>query len=636
MALSGNYTTIVPGTKSQLAIKISWSATQSVTANTSTVKTTVQLIHKSYGRITGASTKAYTLNVNGNKHTGSASINGSANTTSTITTSTDTINHTSTGVGKLAITFSISMGIAWSGVTVPTCNVATKYFALTTIPRQSTMSSVASTSLGSPVTMTITAHSSSYTHVIDARFGSTIIQTWKDLKAGKQSLTFNSSATSAITAKMGTVTSVQIDWVMSTHSGTTQIGSMATAKSTVSLPSSELAPTVGTISVSEANSEATSRFTAGSYVQNVSQLRLSVSGSSATHGATIKSTTISFEGKTYSSGSTSDVISGSGNLKVTATVTDSRGQSASKSITVLVTAYQPPQVITAIATRSNSSGGFVTDGQYCSVVYSVASSDLPLINGKNTLTLNFSRQEAGATSFTQVRTILVPDVKGEGTAVLGDGYDGTKDYTIKLVATDAAGMSTTVMIGLDVAHVLMSWGKTQVGIGKVAENGTLDVLGDIYDAGSLHIEGGGSFGGGLEATALTLSGVGGSATLTPDQIIQLNNVGKLLWSGAWGMAGSTTCTPSKAITDCLNGWMIVWSYGSTNAGSNSDWQYQYIPKSAATDHNGAGVGFPLHTASGGHKTQKYLYVSKTTLKGKDTNMITGESADFVMREVREW
>ncbi|WP_461223854.1 DUF859 family phage minor structural protein [Lacticaseibacillus suihuaensis] len=485
MALSGNYTTIVPGTQSQVAIKISWTATQSVTANTSTVKTTVQLVHKTYGLITGASTKSYTLNVNGNKHTGSASINGSNNTTSTITTSTDTINHTSTGVGKLAITFSISMGIAWSGVTVPTCNVPTKYFALTTIPRQSTMSSVASTTLGSPVTMTITAHSSSYTHVIDARFGSTIIQTWKDLKAGKQSLTFNSSATSAITARMGTGTSVQIDWVMSTHSGTTQIGSMATAKSTVSLPSSELAPTVGTISASEANSDATSRFTAGSYVQNVSQLRLSVTGSSATHGATIKSTVISFEGKTYSSGATSDVISGSGNLKVTATVTDSRGQSASKSITVLVTAYQPPQVMTAVATRSNSSGGFVTDGQYCSVVYSVASSDLPLINGKNTLTLNFSKQEAGAASFTQVRTILVPDVKGEGTAVLGDGYDGTKDYNIKLVATDAAGMSTTVMIGLDVAHVLMSWGKTQVGIGKVAENGTLDVLGDTYIKGDL-------------------------------------------------------------------------------------------------------------------------------------------------------
>ncbi len=117
---------------------------------------------------------------------------------------------------------------------------------------------------------------------------------------------------------------------------------------------------------------------------------------------------------------------------------------------------------------------------------------------------------------------------------------------------------------------------------------------------------------------------------------QINNVGNLLWSGAWTMAGSTTCTPSKAITDCFNGWVVVWSYGKTNAGQNSDWQYQFIPKSAATSHNGAGVGFPLHTNSGGHKTQKYLYVTKTTLKGHDNNTKASDSADFVMREVREW
>lgn len=129
---------------------------------------------------------------------------------------------------------------------------------------------------------------------------------------------------------------------------------------------------------------------------------------------------------------------------------------------------------------------------------------------------------------------------------------------------------------------------------------------------------------------------GNSGSLTAEMLQQMDNVGALLWSGAWGMMATTTCTPSKAISKCMRGWAILWSYGTTNAARNTDYNITYVPKWFATGHSGAGWITVLHTNSGGHDTQKYVYITDTTIKGNGNNGKKGQNADFVMREVREW
>jgi hypothetical protein len=588
MALSGSYTYTVPNTRNYLALTVSWSATQSVPNNNSTVKTTITLNRKSYGAIYSSGSKAWTLTVNGSKTTGTASIAGGNNSNTTLATATTTVGHNADGTKTFGVTFSINFGgVSWgsTGATINNVSTGNHNFTLNTIPRASTFASITSVTLGQAVSVNIANHAN-FSHNVQALIGNTSLQGWTGLAGGANTLTFNSSAIASLTAALATATSVTVSWIMSTNSGSTQINPIAHGTSTVSLPAGELAPTAGTLSISEGNATAVKLFTAGKYVQGISQLKFTLSGSSAKHGATIKSSSISFEGASYASGTTSAKIQNSGNVVVTATVTDSRGQSANTSVTVAVTPYFTPSIMTAIAIRSNASGGFVSDGTYCTTSYSVTAATLPMLSGGNYPTISLDMQAQGASGWTQVKSIPYTAATATDTQVLGSGYDGTKAYNIRIIATDKVGGTNQVIITLDVAHVLMSWGKTQVGIGKVATQGTLDVLGDTYLEGGLHVSGAATLGATTMSSA-TVSGalsgdtlsVGGQA-LSPTIISQLNNVGKLLWSGVLYPQAGDTAVMSIPLSQTQNGWLIRWSYSNGSAIKNNYYNYTLLPKVA--------------------------------------------------------
>lgn len=580
MALSGSYTYAVPGMQSQVVIAMSWTATQNVAANTSTVTAHASLQHKGSGAIYASGAKPWTISINGTKTSGSASISGGANSTNTLGSATATVPHNANGTKSFTLSFAINFGgVHWgatgANVSAVGCSNA---FTLNTIPRESTFASISNITLGQTVSINIASHGN-FTHNIQALIGSTSIGGWTGLAGGVNTITFDDTATAAIANALGTETSLQLSWIMSTNSGTTQIGGIAHGTSTVSLPASELAPSVGTFTVSEGNAGVAESVKTGSYIQGVSQLKFNVSGSSATHGATISSTSITFEGQTYANGATSAPIVNSGTLSAVATVTDSRGQSASKTVSVNVVAYSQPQILTAIAMRTNSAGGFQSDGQYCTVSYSVLASDLPFTDGANTVKLSIDSQVAGAANWTQVKTISSTTFKAEGTVTLGSGYEGTQQYNIRLSVKDSAGGTNQVVITLDAAHVLMSWNKTQVGIGKVAQNGTLDVLGDQYLEGNMNVTGNTNLTGDLNitgnASAKTLT-VGG-VSVDPTIQSQLANSGKLVWSGALYPQAADSCHPSIPLSQTKLGWIIRWTYYLNGKPQNTNYCYTLIP-----------------------------------------------------------
>lgn len=109
-----------------------------------------------------------------------------------------------------------------------------------------------------------------------------------------------------------------------------------------------------------------------------------------------------------------------------------------------------------------------------------------------------------------------------------------------------------------------------------------------------------------------------------------------LWSGVYFMYGSQSLRPKKRLLDCANGWVFVWSDYDPAEGVTNDynWAYTFIPKKHAS-LNGTST---QHMFSGGSTfgvIHKELYISNTTVSGKDTND-DASNDDAVLRYVYEW
>lgn len=94
------------------------------------------------------------------------------------------------------------------------------------------------------------------------------------------------------------------------------------------------------------------------YLQGKSSIKLTINGASGVYGSTIKTYSISGGDYSYSGDKntyTTGVVDKSGDITFTATITDSRGRTASKMVKVTVTAYTLP-TLTFETYRCDSSG----------------------------------------------------------------------------------------------------------------------------------------------------------------------------------------------------------------------------------------------------------------------------------------
>ena len=110
----------------------------------------------------------------------------------------------------------------------------------------------------------------------------------------------------------------------------------------------------------------------------------------------------------------------------------------------------------------------------------------------------------------------------------------------------------------------------------------------------------------------------------------------VLANGAYWMQAGQVITPSKAISDCANGWILhftSYSSGMTGATKNGNNHFFYIPKEQV---NIADVGtmFPL-VVTDGTMTLKYLYLQNNKITGTSANESTN-SKKYVLQNVLEY
>ena len=245
----------------------------------------------------------------------------------------------------------------------------------------------------------------------------------------------------------------------------------ATAGPTLTnITSVETAPAVNTI--------------VGMYVQTLSKIKYNLGSRSAQYGATITKSEIIVDNVSHTGTTwTSDIINQSGDIVVTGKVTDSRGFTDEKTITVNVLAYQNPTVSKFTVDRAQSNGALDVLGTYAKSLSQATVSSLVNVTEKNTLTYTLYRKLRSDVNWTLHKTAAtIAGLTLNATDTINASLTATSTYDFKIEVTDKF-KTTTVLLAVPVGAVTMSWNKNGVGIGKIWERGALDVAGDIYQNG---------------------------------------------------------------------------------------------------------------------------------------------------------
>ena len=209
---------------------------------------------------------------------------------------------------------------------------------------------------------------------------------------------------------------------------------------TFTLPD-DAGPTVGAVSVAPLLTVGGTTYPsviAGGYVQNKSGYSAAFSGATCKYGAVVSAYSISGGGYSGSGASfASGLLRTAGKQKITFKVVDSRGLTATKTVDITVTAYNPPQVTALAAWRVNAEGtadGMGTRGKWRAAW---SFSDL---GGANALTSKAYIKPVNGTE-TELGTLD----GGDGTRWIA-GTDGTKltleiikRYVLRVALTDAYG-----------------------------------------------------------------------------------------------------------------------------------------------------------------------------------------------------
>src|SRR5690606_6882516 len=378
---------------------------------------------------------------------------------------TVTIKHNSDGSKSVPLQARINHNAPLSSDWSSTWN-----FKLDDIPRTSNPSvNYSSRAMGSAITISTNRKSTSFTHTLTYKFGNASGTIATNVGASYAWTIPMSLANQIPNSTSGTCTITCV-----TYSGGTRVGSSSvTFKATV--PSS-VKPSFDTITHSEYVSNVATKI--GSYVKDLSRLSLAISGSQGAYSSTIKSYKITFNGKTYNSRTaTTSVITSSGNLTITGTITDSRGRSASKSVTVNVLNYAPPKINSFGVSRINPDGTPNDMGVGANISWSGSFTSL---NNKNITSVTIKSRPRGSSSWSTIHSYNA----GAGGSIPAQNdifttYSELQSFEFRIEVKDQ--FNTTVALAvLPTGLVTMSWGKAGVGVGKVWERGALDVQGDFF------------------------------------------------------------------------------------------------------------------------------------------------------------
>ncbi|WP_276930985.1 DUF859 family phage minor structural protein [Dubosiella newyorkensis] len=318
-----------------------------------------------------------------------------------------------------------------------------------------------SVDMGTAVTINLPKATSSFTHDIFYKYSKD--SSYTTLVNGDTGTSKSWTPPTSLAAKIPNASSGEWNILVRTKSGNTIIGDKV-INITLNVPAN-IVPSVSSVSVVEATAGIVAQF--AKFVQGRSKFKVTVTAAGAS-GSTIKSYSISVDGKSYSGNSnvfTTQVINGSGSLNLVASVTDSRGRSASKTVTVAVSAYSAPSVKTFSVVRCNSNGVENEEGTAVKILYEFA---IAAMDNKNSR--SFKIQQLNGSNWVDIQTIS--DAYTQNSSVIKTGpFSVDSKFSFRAIAADYF-TSATVYADVAPSFSLINFGKDgrSIAFGGVSAN----------------------------------------------------------------------------------------------------------------------------------------------------------------------
>ena len=446
-------------------LRVDWTQTKNVSANTSTITANVYLVNDWSLSISGRSDNSITID--GTAQTFASPSIGSTGS-HLLGTVSQTVNHASDGSKSLTISAVFNIRATLSGTYYGSIT-ASATITLDSIPRASSVSA-ANATMGSATSISISRASSSFTHTLTYTFGSATGTIVTKTTATSVSWTPPVSLASQIPkAVTGTCTIT-----CTTYNGSTNIGSK-TCTLTLTVPAS-VKPTITSLTAARVDGDVPSSW--GIYVQTKSKAKLTINGASGSYGSTITAYSISGGGYTSTASSfTTGFLNSSGTITFSATVTDSRGRtSAAATVSITVQAYAPPTFQSYLSQRCLSSGTINEDGTY---IRGLLTFQFSSCGGKNTVSGSIKYKRTTVSTWEAVSAAFT-----SGAAVVfGSGGISTEySYDVQYTLTDAFS-SVSIQDIISTAAVVMDFkqGGKGVAVGKVAEKDNCFEVSEDWD-----------------------------------------------------------------------------------------------------------------------------------------------------------
>lgn len=352
------------------------------------------------------------------------------------------------------------------------------------IPRSSSISFSDGT-IGSPLAITINRASSSFTHTLRWTWGNRSGTIASGLTTSA-SWTIPMDFCNEIPNNISGTGTIFVD----TYSGSNLIGTQS-KQFTANVPSSVI-PSFTGITLDDQNAIAKALITGNTFVQIMSNIKVTFNGASGIYNSTIKGFRAEVLNKDIiltSNGGTLGPMNFNGTATIRASVTDSRGRvSATKDVTITLLEYYAPVIsIQVLRTRENPNKLQVLR------TIKVAPLTFNSVN-KNSTKLVFEVAPLGSTSF----VVDNGSAGGEWTTIftltnseanLGGTYDSTSSWTVRAKLSDKFTSSNPTVASATVGteKVINAYDKDgRFGVGKIPESGpagSLDVAGNIYAGG---------------------------------------------------------------------------------------------------------------------------------------------------------
>ena len=457
MALSGSFNT--SGYEGR-HWHFSWTATQNVGANTSTISYKVEAAGGSAGwymcgpcKVVVAGKTVYNNTGRWKQYKG------------TLHSGTITVRHNNNGTASFSASISSAIYYYADGT-----GNGSKTWSLNTIPRASQPSvntwpdTVSSVNIGDSITIHMNKKAS-FTHKVTATFGN---KTEVVTNSCVDNVVWNGFTLAKFAGQIPNATSGTLTFTVDTMNGSKKIGTK-TVSVTANLPST-VVPSCSISSLTNTNNSF------GCYAKLLSGVKVKPTAAGV-YGSTIRTLKISvtdMNDKTASSGTeyTFDPFQKIGSKKITVSATDSRGRSAIASMSITVVDYSFPTArISASRGTGSTTNNFVADdtGDHAKI------SSIGSVSGisGNTITPILQYKVASQTAWTNI-PVSASSTCFNDTCIIS--VSDTQAYDIRLIVRDKAGREAIATMTLSNGFATMDYkaGGDGIAFGKTANRAGID------------------------------------------------------------------------------------------------------------------------------------------------------------------